>query len=81
MRFPPSFRGLLFVDVLSMANLEDDHDHPIVEDFVNDSIPPPHGCGIRRRSLAAFGRRGVEVCQLGRESLRPCGSGRVLRFV
>jgi hypothetical protein len=23
-----------------MANLEDDHDHPIVEDFVNDSISP-----------------------------------------
>ena len=32
--------GLLFVDVLSVANLEDDHDHPIVEDFVNDSILP-----------------------------------------
>jgi len=28
------------IDVLSMANLEDDHDHPIVEDFVNDSILP-----------------------------------------
>ena len=32
--------GLLFVDVLSVANLEDDHDHPIVEYFVNDSILP-----------------------------------------
>jgi len=31
---------LLFFDVLSMPSLEDDHDQPIVEDFVDDSILP-----------------------------------------
>jgi len=39
-RFPLLFGGLLFVDVLSVSNLEDDHDHPIIEDFVNESILP-----------------------------------------
>jgi len=38
--FPPSFRGLLFVDVLSVTNLENDHDHPIIYDFVDDAMLP-----------------------------------------